>query len=96
MKPVTFKEANMKFVAPADQPEVGDLPAFVGNDQEGSPVIISKWELSEEEVKQIVKNKLIYLVVAGQGMPPLSMHTETVFSPIIQEEKPEGKIITLK
>ncbi|MFZ1591974.1 MAG: hypothetical protein WAT27_07805 [Chitinophagales bacterium] len=95
MKPVTFKEANMKFVAPADQPQVGDLPAFVGNNQEGSPVIISKWELSEEEVQQIVANKSIYLVVSGQGMPPLSMHTETVFSPIELEEKPQGKIIKL-
>jgi len=95
MKPVTFKEANMKFVAPVDQPEVGDLPAFVGNNQEGSPVIISKWELSEAEVQEIIKNKSIYLVVAGQGMPPLSMHTETVFSPIIQEENNQGKIIKL-
>ncbi len=95
MKPVIFKEANMKFVAPEGQPEVGDLPAFVGNNQEGSPVIISKWELSEEEVQQVIKNKSIYLVVSGHGIPPLSLHTETVFSPIVMEESPEGKIIKM-
>lgn len=91
MKPVKFKEANTTFIAEG----IPDLPAFVGDNQHSNPVIISKWELSEEEVQQIVKNKSIYLVVAGQGMPPLSMHTETVFSPIIQEESNQGKIIKL-
>lgn len=95
MNPITFKEANMVFKAPENQPQVGDLPAFVGNNQEGSPVIISIWELSEEEVKQIIANKSIYLVVSGHGMPPISLHAETVFSPIIVEEQEPGKIIKL-
>lgn len=95
MNPIQFKEANMKFVAPSDQPNVGDLPAFVGNNQEGSPVVISKWELSQEEIEQIVKNKSIFMVVSGQGMPPISLHTETVFSPIVMEEKEEAKIIKM-
>ena len=91
MKPVTFKESNTTFKAEG----IPDLPAFVGSNQEGSPVIISKWELSEEEIQKIIKNKSIFLVVSGEGMPPLSMHTETVFSPIELEEKPQGKIIKL-
>lgn len=95
MKPVEFKEANMIFKAPENQPQVGNLPAFVGNNQEGSPIIISKWELSEEEIKHIVENKSIFVVVSGHGMPPISLHTETVFSPIVMEEKEEGKIIKL-
>jgi hypothetical protein len=34
---------------------------------------ISKWELSEEELKQIQESKSVYLWIYSNGMPPVSL-----------------------
>ena len=37
----------------------------------GTPVIISCWKLTDDELKEIVKNKRIWITIMGQGMQPI-------------------------
>lgn len=96
MQPIQFKEANFTFVAPPGQEgKVLPLPCFRGNNQEHQPVIVTHWQLSEEEIASVVKNGTIDLIVMGERMHPLSLHAEPVFSVIEEPEELPTKIITL-
>lgn len=44
--------------------------------ENGDPVIISTWELNEEEKKAVVDGKRIQLIVWGTGHPPVAMRLE--------------------
>lgn len=70
MNPVNFPTANKLLLAPVGmENECGDLPVF--NDGRES---ISVWELSEQEIEQIVKSRKILLgVLAGASMPPVRL-----------------------
>lgn len=57
MKPVEFEERNCVFAE--DQPEYLPLPAF--RDPDG--VVVSCWELSEEEVELIRQSKKIWVIM---------------------------------
>ena len=76
MKPVPFEEVNTVFGK--DQPEYMPLPALVkpftigkGDDAAVYPkgIVVSCWELSEEEIAEIVKTKKVYLSVLTFGQP---------------------------
>lgn len=57
-----------------NQPEYRPLPALQYEDG----TILTRWELSEEEVAEIIKTKSIYLEVSTFGRPlqPLRMFTK--------------------
>lgn len=55
MKPVEFKEQNVVFAK--DQPEYLPLPAFLNSDG----VVTSCWELSEDEIKEIISSRKIWV-----------------------------------
>mgnify|MGYP003496589326 CR=1 FL=1 len=57
MKPTEFKGSNIVFGA--NQPEYQPLPALALRDQEGT--IITCWELTEEELQEVIATKKIYL-----------------------------------
>lgn len=57
MQPIKFPEQNKVFAE--NQPEYNPLPAYVDAGSEG--VVISCWELDEEEKKQIAETGRIYL-----------------------------------
>lgn len=95
MKPVNFKEANMTLVAPKGVEDVEDLVCCKTDDGNGNSLIVTKWELSEDEVAEIVKNKSVYAIVLGVSQPPLSLHAHNVFSPIQIEVTEPTKIINL-
>lgn len=82
MIPVQFKEANFTFTKPDNMTDEQcmSLPVFRGKDQGGIPVIISCWKLSKEDLDDINKTGQIYLSIAGDGMPPVSIFTENPFS----------------
>lgn len=66
MKPIEFKGANVVFAA--DQPEYLPLPAMrVPNDPSG--LIITKWQLSPEELEEINKTGTIHLSVMTFNKP---------------------------
>lgn len=55
MNPVEFKGSNIVFGK--DQPQYKPLPALVLEDGQ----VITCWELSDEEVQEIVKNRKLYI-----------------------------------
>lgn len=70
MEPIKFKECNVNYVADGCK----DLPTYKGDNQ-----IISCWELSDDEIKQIIKNKVIWLSIWGEAQPPVCLMSETPF-----------------
>jgi len=58
MKPVEFKEQNVVFGK--GQPQYQDLPAYLNRTQETGEAVTC-WELSKEEIEEIVKTKRIWL-----------------------------------
>jgi len=78
MTPTEFKEQNVIFSK--DQPEYNPLPAFLKpEDAEGT--VITKWELSDEEIDFIKKTKCVWLTVLTFNNP--------LQPQLLQVEKPE-------
>lgn len=84
IKPISFAQANRKFGPPEGMTEeqCGELHAFVGADPNGVPVIISCFELSDEDIETLKKTKVLWLWVFGQGMPPVAITSEKPFNEI--------------
>lgn len=96
MKPIDFPQANFTFKSPEGQEQsVLPLPCYKGNNQNNQPVIVTRWQLSEEEIASIVANGTIDLIVMGERMHPLSLHAEPVFSVIEEPEVLPTKILKL-
>jgi len=68
-----FNESNLIMNAPASMPECKDLLVWKGNQQDGTPVIISKWTPNEKELDALNNGESIYLYIVGQTMPPVSL-----------------------
>lgn len=84
--PVDFPESNMTFSKPESMTndECQPLPAFVDGQQ-----IISCWELTEEEIMDIVRTKKVWLSVVGGSQPPVCIFGFYPFD--VKEEVPENK-----
>jgi hypothetical protein len=82
MLPVNFSEANFTFTKPSSMTdeECGDLRVHKGNYSDGTPVIISKWQPSKEDIEAINRGEGVYLSIVGTGMPPVSLFTENPFN----------------
>ena len=80
MKPVKFPDANIVITKP---PSAGgmvkDLPAFADG-----KVIISCWELTNDELIDLSQTKKIYLHILGEDMPCALL---TVHSPFKRDKK---------
>ena len=81
MTPIDFPESNFTFKRPADMTpeECGDLLVFKGLDTLGLPIIISCWELSEEDKIRIAETGKVWLTICGNGMPPVGLGTAKPF-----------------
>lgn len=86
MLPVTFPESNFVYTKPAGwtDEQCSDLPVWKGEapiDEAGTkaPMIISKWQPSKEDIEAINRGEGIYLSITGNGMPPVSLFTESPF-----------------
>lgn len=81
MTPEKFEQANKVFSKPEGwtEDQCGDLPVWAGSDQSGHPCIISKWVPSKEELAALNAGEGIYLMIAGTGMPPVSLFTGSPF-----------------
>jgi hypothetical protein len=72
---------------PADQPGARrwggpgffDLPV-VHADQEGTPVMVTAWELTVDEIEQIRQTGRIWLGIQGQVHPPIWLTTQNPLS----------------
>lgn len=79
MIPVPFDQQNTVFGKPEDMTdeECGPLPAHIGHDEHGFQIVVSCWQLSPEEIKQISETGKLWCCVVGPFVPPISLHTET-------------------
>lgn len=75
MTPTNFPEANTQFKAPSDMDEsqVATIPAHVcevrGGSCDGVPMVVVAWMPSEQEIRDIVAGKPIFLSMFG-GLSP--------------------------
>lgn len=76
---LTFDEANCIMKAPESMPDCMDLKTWRGNQQDGTPVVISKFQPSKEDLEELNRGGSIYLYVIGVSMPPVSLQTENPF-----------------
>lgn len=75
MKPIGFEEANLIFGA--NQPEYNQLPIL--HKQDGD--VVSCWELSEEEIKQITETKKLWISVKTFNNP-----LQPIFCTVIKDD----------
>lgn len=83
MLPISFKEANFTFTKPESMTDeqCSDLCVFKGHTDDSTPIIISKWQPSKEDIEAINRGEGIYLVIVGEGMPPVELFTDYPFVP---------------
>lgn len=81
MLPTTFLNSNFVFQKPKSMTDEDcfDLPVYKGVDQAGTPVIVSCWRFSKEDLEEIQKTGCMYLQIVGNGMPPVTLFTEDPF-----------------
>lgn len=81
MQPITFPESNFTFNKPSDMTDeqCRSLPVVKCNAPDGTPLIISCWQLSEEDKLKIAETGQIWLTICGTGMPPVGLQTEKPF-----------------
>lgn len=70
-KPVDFAESNFNLLpAQGDEGRVGELRAYRDLRPE-QPQLVSCWELSDEEIIQIINTKRVWVYVLGMRHPPI-------------------------
>lgn len=72
MYPCSFDEANKVFDKPNNMTyeECGALNVFIGQDTVGTPVIISCWKPTKEELEEINNTGRIWCFHYGLSLPP--------------------------
>jgi hypothetical protein len=84
MKPIKFKESNLKLLPPpgVSDEECGTLDCWTNGE-----IVISCWEPSEEELKEIIKTKRVWLGVQGATAPPVWLAGENPLQPLENKDK---------
>jgi hypothetical protein len=65
--------------------EVIPLSVFRGRNAHGIPVVISCWKFTEDELKEMLKTKRVWLIVAGETMSPVFVSGITPFEKVQNE-----------
>ena len=73
MKPIKTDYSNITFTAEG----CGDLPATFCITREGVKETETVWELSEEELEQIIKDRRVFVYLYGHTMPAIALYTES-------------------
>lgn len=64
-----------------------DLPATIlHNEQTGHDEVETVWELSDEELAQVMESKRVYLYIMGTRVPPVLISTEPYTVEVKEEE----------
>ena len=80
MKPIDFPEANDILKAPkGTEDKIQDLPIYRGNYSDGTPCVISVWELNDDDLIDININKKIYFEATGRTHPPIFIRPTSPF-----------------
>lgn len=78
---VKFPEANTNYVAEGCL----DLSAYKGEWPDGSPCIISCWQLTPAELDEVNRTSRVYLHILGHAQPPVYLSPERPFAPTVVE-----------
>ena len=82
MTPIKFPEQTNTYEKPQGVEKCGPLPARQGKIDIGNGQIAwgitSCWQPSEEEIKDIVAGKPIYLTIYGYDQPMVNLSTELI------------------
>lgn len=78
MKPVEFPEANARLTPPSclTEAECGKLPVY----RDGQ-YCISCWELSSDDLMEILQTKRVWLWVMGETQPPVLLTASKPWEP---------------
>lgn len=81
MQPSSFPEQNKIYTKPEGwtDEECGDLSVWQGNYNNGTPVIISYWKPTPDDMATLNSGGGIYLQVCTSVQPPVLLTTETPF-----------------
>lgn len=83
MKPVHFDEANV-LVCPPEGMEGHKIPMWKGQLDTGQPVVISSWELSDEELAELLRNKRLWVIEHSEHHPIAFMTTKPIEQRVIE------------
>ena len=73
MKAVQAEYANVVF----KKEGCFDLPGTIAQRQDGEEEIETVWELSDEDLERINRDRRVYLYIMGRAMPPVFLSTES-------------------
>ena len=76
MTPIRTEYSNVTYTAEG----CFDLPATIASRQDGSQEVETVWELTEEELEQIIKDRRVYLYIMGRQMPPVFLSAKSELS----------------
>ena len=82
MTPIKIPYSNITYTAEGCH----DLPATLVQLPDGHEEVETVWELTDEEIEQIVRDRRIYLYIIGRSGPPVCLATE----PCIEIEQEGG------
>lgn len=68
-----------------------DLPGTKYIYEDGTPGIETCWQLTEEEIQQVVKDGKIYVYMMGQTVPPMFLATESCIEFKKEDDETEGE-----
>lgn len=71
----SFSEENLILDPPPQLREenIECLPVFAGRAEDGTPIVISCWKITAEEMEEMKKTGRVWLMVFGHGMPVVSV-----------------------
>lgn len=76
MTPTAFDEENTVLDAPPQlsrEYNIQPLSCHIGKQEDGTPVIISCWKPSQEELEEIKRTGRVWVIVLGNVMVPLDI-----------------------
>ncbi len=81
MKAVDFEHANITMQKPEGMSEEDcyDVRACVCLSTNDLPMVVTKWEITEEDIEKIRKMGGVYLGIVGSTMPPAFVTADDIF-----------------
>ena len=81
MTSTSFKESNHVLDTPkGSQINCDALSVFVGQTDDQTPVVVSCWKLTKDEIDDLLKTGRLWCIIVGQTMPPITLTTVNPFS----------------
>lgn len=88
MRPRQFDNSNGIIGPPPDMRDnCNAIACYRGKDTAGTPLVITKWFPSEEELAALQAGEGVYLTCVGITMPPVIVGTEDPFLPLVSHGK---------